>query len=134
MTQQHPDLAAEQAYIDHAYECLEHVGRQGDFRFFFDQFSDLWRILKQGGALVGTVPLPTSPWAWGDPSHTRIIPRESFTFLCQPQYTAQVGKTAMSDFRFCYKADFDVGHLQDVGDSLHFGLIAVKPSRIADGY
>ena len=23
MTQQHPDLAAEQAYIDHAYECLE---------------------------------------------------------------------------------------------------------------
>ena len=23
MTQQHPDLAAEQAYIDHAYDCLE---------------------------------------------------------------------------------------------------------------
>ena len=29
MTQQHPDLAAEQAYIDHAYQCLESQPRRG---------------------------------------------------------------------------------------------------------
>jgi predicted SAM-dependent methyltransferase len=30
----------------HAYEVLEHTGKQGDYQFFFDQFSDFWRILK----------------------------------------------------------------------------------------
>lgn len=112
----------------HLYECLEHVGTQGDYRFFFDQFADFWRILKPGGVVLGTVPLPSSPWAWGDPSHTRVIPKESFTFLHQPAY-AQVGKTAMSDFRFCYRADFDIIHLHENGDVLEFGLRAVKPSR-----
>lgn len=112
----------------HAYEVLEHVGAQGDWRFFFAQWADFWRLLKPGGVFLGTVPLPTSVWAWGDPSHTRVIPKESFVFLNQPSY-AQVGKTAMSDFRFIYKADFDVIHLKENGDVLEFALQAVKPSR-----
>lgn len=115
----------------HAYEVLEHCGHQGDYKFFFRQFSDFWRVLKPGGVMLGTVPLPTSPWAWGDPSHTRVLPREVFTFLIQPQYTAQVGVTPMSDFRSLYKADFDIIHMQDSGLCLEFGLKAVKPSRIA---
>lgn len=116
----------------HAYECLEHVGSQGDFRFFFGQFSDLWRILKDGGVLLATVPAPDSPWAWGDPSHTRVIHPVSLTFLSQPNY-AQVGKTAMSDFRFIYRADFDLFHSQITGDCFSFGLRAVKPSRVSLG-
>jgi hypothetical protein len=120
-----PDNSADEI---HAYEVLEHCGRQGDYVFFFNQFSDFWRVLKDGGAILGTVPLPTSVWAWGDPSHTRVIPRETFTFLHQPAY-AQVGKTAMSDFRSLYKADFDIIHLQDSGDVLEFALRAVKPAR-----
>ncbi len=112
----------------HAYEVLEHCGQQGDYKFFFGQFSDFWRVLKHDGVILGTVPLPTSVWAWGDPSHTRVIPKESFTFLHQPAY-AQVGKTAMSDFRSIYKADFDIVHLRENGDVLEFGLRAVKPAR-----
>lgn len=112
-----------------AYEVLEHLGTQGDWRFFFWQFSDFWRVMKPGGYLLGTVPLPTSPWAWGDPSHTRVIPRESFTFLVQPQYDAQIGITPMSDFRSVYRADFDIIHMADNGHCLEFGLQAVKPSR-----
>lgn len=27
----------------HAYEVLEHTGQQGDWRFFFDQWTDFWR-------------------------------------------------------------------------------------------
>ncbi len=44
MTQQHPDLAAEQAYIDHAYECLE------------TSRTDAWKLRSiHEGTLGGTV-------------------------------------------------------------------------------
>lgn len=111
----------------HAYECLEHVGRQGDWRFFFAQWADFWRILKPGGRFYATVPSPRSPWALGDPSHTRILPSECLIFLSQASYS-QVGKTPMSDFRFCYSADFNVVH-SVTDDSTHaFILRAIKPS------
>jgi SAM-dependent methyltransferase len=113
----------------HAYEVLEHVGRQGDWKFFFAQWSDFWRILKPDGLFFGTCPAATSPWAWGDPSHTRIIGPECLIFLNQPAY-AQVGTTPMSDFRFVYRADFDVIHSNTVGDQFEFALKAVKPSRV----
>jgi SAM-dependent methyltransferase len=118
----------------HAYEVLEHVGRQGDYEFFFAQFSDFWRILKPRGVLIGTCPLPSSVWAFGDPSHTRIVQKENFVFLDQAEYTAQVGKTPMSDFRHIYKADFARVHVSEMGESLGFVLAAVKPSRIAPAY
>lgn len=113
----------------HAYEVLEHVGRQGDWRFFFAQWSDFWRVLKPGGMFFATVPLPTSPWAWGDPSHTRVLPVQCLTFLVQPAYE-QVGRTAMSDFRSVYRADFDILHTGEAEGSLLFVLRAVKPSRV----
>lgn len=114
----------------HAVEVLEHVGAQGDYRFFFDQWTDFWRILKPDGMFFGTVPKPTSVWAWGDPSHKRVIPKESFIFLDQTQY-AQVGKTPMSDFRSIYKADFQIVHLHEGPELLEFALKAIKPARTA---
>lgn len=90
----------------HAYEVLEHLGRQGDFRSFFAQFQELWRILKPGGYLCGTSPAAGSPWLWGDPGHTRAIQPESFVYLSQEQYSKQIGVTAMTDYRFCYSGDF----------------------------
>jgi hypothetical protein len=116
----------------HAYEVLEHTGRQGDWRFFFRQWSEFWRLLEPDGLFCGSVPLPTSKWAWGDPSHTRLITAEQFVFLDQTNY-AQVGKTAMSDFRFVYQADFALEGTIERGESLYFVLRAVKPSRIANG-
>jgi SAM-dependent methyltransferase len=115
----------------HAYEVLEHCGRQGDWKFFFAQWSDFWRLLKPDGLFFATCPLATSPWAWGDPSHTRIIGPECLIFLHQPAYE-QVGKTPMSDFRFVYRADFDIIHSNTVGDHFEFVLRAVKPSRVVD--
>ena len=41
MTQQHPDLAAEQAYIDHAYECLE------------QSRADAWKLRELSEATLG---------------------------------------------------------------------------------
>lgn len=96
----------------HAYEVLEHVGKLGDYRFFFAQFEDFWRILKPGGTLHVTTPHPSSPWAWGDPGHTRLIPPESLSFLSQQEYRDQVGRTPMTDYREIYGADLRTVHLQ----------------------
>ena len=115
----------------HAYEVFEHLGDQGDWRAFFAQFAECWRLLKPGGLLVGTCPTPDSPWAWGDPSHRRLISRESLTFLNQAAYTAQVGVTAMTDFRPWYQADFEPLALHTQADVFTFVLQAVKPARVA---
>jgi SAM-dependent methyltransferase len=91
----------------HAYEVLEHLASQGDYRFFFREFSEYWRILRPGGFFFASVPARDSAWALGDPSHTRIVTPEQLTFLSQKAYVNQVGKTKMSDFRCLYKADFE---------------------------
>jgi SAM-dependent methyltransferase len=110
----------------HAYEVLEHLAVQGDYKFFFKEFSEYWRILKPGGLLVATCPSRASVWAWGDPSHKRIMQKENLVYLSQAQYEAQVGKTAISDFRYIYKADFAVLFAQDNGQSFAFVLKAIK--------
>ena len=114
----------------HAYEVLEHIGTQGDYKAFFEEFSEYWRILKPGGILFGTSPSINSPWLWGDPGHTRVISPQVFTFLSQQEYTRQVGKTAITDYRFMYKADFQIGFQQTQGDTFAYSLVAMKPSRI----
>lgn len=114
----------------HAYEVLEHTGTQGDYKFFFKQFSEFWRIMKPEGYLIGTCPMPNSVWAWGDPSHTRIVQKENFVFLSQNFYKNEVGVTSASDFRYIYKADFDFVFMEEKDDSFRFGLKVVKPSRI----
>jgi predicted SAM-dependent methyltransferase len=113
----------------HAYEVLEHTGAQGDYKFFFRQFEEFYRILKAGGHLLVTCPSKDSRWAWGDPSHTRILQPEQLIFLSQPKYE-QVGKTSMSDFRNIYKADFDIVWVHDDREVFQFILKTVKPSRI----
>lgn len=122
-----PDNSADEI---HAYEVMEHVGQQGDWRFFFDQWSDIWRILKHGGRFYGTSPHWSSPWTWMDPGHTRAFGPEMFTFLSQPNYDKQVGVTPMTDYRFIFKADFDIIYLH-INEIKQFEYVieAVKPSR-----
>lgn len=113
----------------HAYDVMEHVGQQGDWRFFFAQWQDLWRILKDGGRFFGISPHWSSPWAWMDPGHTRAMGPEMLVFLNQLEY-AQVGKTPMTDYRFCYAGDFDIEHAQiDANKQFSWVLRAVKPAR-----
>ncbi len=112
----------------HAYELLEHLGNQGDYKAYFACFQEIWRILKPGGWLCGTSPGLKSGWLWGDPGHTRVISRETFAFLSQREYVAQVGKTAMTDYRFCYKGDFQIipNLMVDRGDTFIYCLRAIK--------
>ena len=102
----------------HAYEVLEHLANQGDYEFFFQEFSEYWRILKPKGKFFASVPV--GPWVWGDPSHKRVIQPETLIFLDQDQYK-QVGQTSMSDFRNVYKVSFKVIY-QHVADKFYFVL------------
>jgi hypothetical protein len=114
----------------HAYEVLEHTGKQGDWRFFFAQFAEFYRILKPNGYLAGTSPYFATNWAWGDPGHTRIISNECFVFLDQTEYIKQVGKTPMTDYRGVWKGDFErMACVVDKGGTLLYLLKAHKPAR-----
>lgn len=116
----------------HAYDVLEHTGQQGDWRFFFAQFSEFWRILKPGGRLIGKSPALISPWLWGDPGHKRVICEQNLSFLSQLVYTQEIGRTTRCDYRHIYRADFDPEHMEDnTLGSFVFALRAMKPSRIS---
>ena len=90
----------------HAYEVLEHCGTQGNWEFFFAQFTEFWRILKPGGLLYGTCPSWSSVHAWGDPGHTRIINEGTITFLRQDAYGQENLPT--TDYRGVWQHDFEV--------------------------
>lgn len=114
----------------HAYEVIEHLGRQGDYESFFSQFTEIYRILKPGGLLIGTTPAFNSRWVWGDPGHTRYFGPESLVFLDQMQYNKQIGMSQMTDYRRVWKGDLAVVDLSEDSDDFQFILEAVKPSRI----
>lgn len=114
----------------HAYEVLEHLGKQGDAEAFFQTFWEIWRLLTPGGYLVATVPSRYSEWLWGDPGHCRVVLPCTLQFLDQTRYTLQLGLTRMSDYRHIYNGDFDVRYSHDDRITHQFILQAVKPSRI----
>jgi SAM-dependent methyltransferase len=106
----------------HAYEVLEHSGRQGDWRFFFAQFAEFWRIMKPGGRFYATMPAWDGEWAWGDPGHIRVFVPGTLGFLSQREYELQVGNTMMTDYRSVWKHDFEVEGVQETNGQLCFVL------------
>lgn len=109
----------------HAYEVLEHTGSQGDYKFFFKQFAEFWRVLKPEGHFLATCPSRHSVWAYGDPSHTRVLQKEQLIFLDQDAYS-QVGKTSMSDFRGIYRANLRAVMAEENDEYFKFILKAIK--------
>lgn len=55
--------------------------------------------------------------------------KEQLIFLNQESYDAGVGKTAMSDFRDIYKADFIPILIDENNDKFAFIIQSVKPAR-----
>lgn len=115
----------------HAYDVMEHLHQQGDFRAFFALWSELWRIAKPGALMHAASPHWSSPWAWMDPGHTCAYGPEIMAFLDQSEYEGQVGNTPMTDYRNVYKADWHriYGVITD-NKQYCYVLEAIKPSRI----
>ena len=110
----------------HAYETLEHCGSQGDWRFFFAQFDEFWRILKPGGMLFATVPSAQSPWAWADPGHRRLITANTLQFLSRAWYVGALANTMASDYRTAFVGDWEIVAGHDDNSQLKFVLRAIK--------
>ncbi len=104
----------------HAYEVLEHVGVQGDYKGFFALFTELHRILKPDGGIFASVPCWDSEWAWGDPGHTRVITPGMLTFLEQRHYGEP--KNPRTDYRDIYKVDFKVEGAMENKERMYFVL------------
>jgi len=110
----------------HAYDVLEHFGRQGDYRAFFKHFADIYRVLTPYGFLCGITPRYNGRWAWNDPGHTRIISPFNLQYLNQATYDDQVGKTPMTDYRWLWKGDLRLVYSKNEGESHTWILQAYK--------
>ena len=121
----HPLPFADEEFDElHAYDVLEHFGRQGDWKGFFDEFAEYWRILKPAG-LFGII-VPINKDALADPGHTRFFHQNYFGFLNQGFYADNLAKgTACTDYRWHWKRSFDVLHL-DASTGHHLSVLLRK--------
>ncbi len=118
----HPYPFGDRSFSEiHAYEILEHLGTQGDWKFFFDQFAELHRLLEPDGYVFISVPDGTGKLAWCDPGHTRAFTASTFGFLEQSTYS-QVGKTAIADYRHYWKKDFQIIGIDTTDNRLYVVL------------
>jgi len=115
----------------HAYHILEHLAQQGDYEFFFNEFNEYYRILKPEGRFYGVVPAVFGIWAWGDPGHARLFPKEYFIFLNRDSYKECGNGNPLTDYRFIYNGDFKLAYLND-DDLKSMAFILIK-KEIEDG-
>lgn len=94
-----------------AFNCMEHWGRQGDWRGYFNEFAEYHRILVPGGTFGIVVPVGGD--AFADPGHTRFFSTNHFGFLNQAFYEHNFVKgTCFTDYRWFWKKNFDILHLE----------------------
>ncbi len=98
-----------------AYDVLEHIGRLGDWKGYFDEFAEYWRIMKPGGTFGVIVPI--GPDALADPGHTRFFHENHFGFLSQKFYADCLAREMpVTDYRWYWKRDFEIVTLVKEGN------------------
>ncbi len=101
----------------HAYDVLEHIGRQGDWRDFFDQFTEYWRLLIPGGIMGIIVPIGSDLLV--DPGHSRFYHAKHFHMLSQDWYEQNFTDCggAGGDYRWYWKRNFNVMNMEILKDN-----------------
>lgn len=108
-----------------AYDCLEHWGKQGDWRGWFDEMSEYHRILKPGGVMSILVPIAED--ALADPGHIRFFHANHFLMLSQGFYAKAIAMDRpITDYRWYWKKDFEILALENHGNH-HLSVILKKP-------
>lgn len=99
-----------------AYDVLEHIGKQGDWKGFFEEFAEYWRILKPGGTFGILVPVNAD--ALADIGHVRFFSPMYFRFLDQQWYGQQLAEgRPVTDYRWFWKCDFETVAVKEVGEN-----------------
>lgn len=107
-----------------AYNSMEHWGRQGDWRGWFDEMAEYHRILKPQGTMSILVPIGLD--ALADPGHCRFFHDNYFGFLNQDFYERnEVKSTCFTDYRFAWKLNFDILYLEKI-ENHHLAIILRK--------
>lgn len=109
----------------HAYDSLEHWGKMGDWRGWFDEMADYWRVLKPGGVFCAIVPVG-SDW-FADPGHVRFFTQSWFLMLDRQivQEKLDAG-LPITDYRWYWKRDFRLAHCEYVGDPHHHMAVVLE--------
>lgn len=107
-----------------AYDVLEHIGRQGDWRGFFDEFAEYWRILKPDGTFGIIVPIGDDFYA--DPGHTRFFSAAYFRFLDQDWYDQALSQgLQVTDYRWYWKRSFKMIYGENINNH-HLAIVLRK--------
>ena len=107
-----------------AYDVLEHLGSQGDWRGWFTECEEYWRVLKPEGRFGVLVPIGRD--ALADPGHTRFFSESYFHFLDQEWYDrAHSMQACITDYRWFWRRDFKILSIQTVNNH-HIAAIMAK--------
>lgn len=126
LTKQPWPLESDYFDVIHAYEVLEHLTQQGDYRAFFALWREIWRVLKPGGMILATTPWWQSLGAWGDPGHTCVYSPMTLSFFRQNVYAKDVGKTSMTDYRSSFPPPFHFEPLHISNTETNFRFVLRK--------
>ena len=109
-----------------AIHVLEHIGKFGETREWFQFWEEIYRVMKPDSMLQFESPKWNSVWAWADPSHVRVISPETFAFLDQNNYSDQ--QSIISPFRI--KCDMILTEAHDLDANFFAGTLqARKPLK-----